>query len=912
MNSPEANELREEIGYLGAILGDTIREIEGDQAFELIEIIRHSSRERRIGGEDADQQIKTLIARLDARGLRVAIRAFTVFLDLLNLAEDRQRIRILQHRADEAYPGAGSESVRAAVTDLKGSGMDPAEMQRLVDQQHIELVFTAHPTEAKRRSVRSKLRAIRKLMQKRSTELGAAECDSVDRRIRSEVAKLWQTDFVRPWRPSVMQEVGRGLSIKPVLWDTVPRINQDLSQALRENYGDQVAASQPVVTFGSWIGGDRDGHPGVVAEVTNDTFDWLRREAITFHLRSCDSLSDSLSLSQRQVPVADELLSKIDQAKKTWSETKDRLAPIPPGEVFRQWLQVIRWRLEHSFPDDTVTPDGQHPAAYATACDLAADVAIVREALGEIPGSEYTVREVQVWQTQINTFGLHLARLDVRQNAKVYREVLHELFQRLGKCDDYLALDEAGKCAVLQATLAESLALEANRWSPDTAETLQLFRTLHRVAVRYSRAAIGAHVISMTSQPSAVLAVLWFWQQTRPNDLESSRCCVPIAPLLETIDDLRHGPDILTGMLAIPAYREQLRLHGDRQMIMLGYSDSTKDGGYLSACWSLHQAQQDLTAIAEQHGIELTFFHGRGGSLGRGGGPAARSILSLPKGTFHGHLRLTEQGEVLADRYDNPQIAYRHLEQVVWSSMLATHQTAQTDSSDWYPMMNDLADRSLAAYRELITRPSFIEYFRRATPISEIEQLPIGSRPSRRKPDGGLEDLRAIPWVFSWTQSRCLIPAWFGLGAAMQSDLEDYEVLSKWREMYQQWSFFRAMINNAELALAKSDLQIAGEYAGLANDSEPLRSIAAMVQQEFNASRSVVLALTERDELLDDTPWLKESIQMRNRYIDPLNLIQIELLRRSHEQNSAIEPDEHQHLSRLTINGIAAGMRTSG
>ena len=452
-------------------------------------------------------------------------------------------------------------------------------------------------------------------------------------------------------------------------------------------------------------------------------------------------------------------------------------------------------------------------------------------------------------------------------------------------------------------------------------ETWALFRLLHQTAATSSMSAIGTHVISMTSVPSDVLTVLWLWELTGPKDnfLKAEggqeKPILPIAPLLETIGDLRAGPDILRGMLEIDAYRENVRRLGDRQMIMLGYSDSTKDGGYLAACWSLHQAQQELVAVANEFGVQLTFFHGRGGSLGRGGGPAARSILSLPRGTFDGHLRLTEQGEVLADRYDDPAIAHRHLEQVVWSSLLAAGNPKQQDSQQWYDTMATISQASFLKYRELLEQPGFVPFFRQVTPISEIEQLPIGSRPSRRKPDGGLSDLRAIPWVFSWTQSRCLLPAWYGIGAAMGEMVDDTETLKTLREMYQQWPFFRAVVDNAELALAKSDLQIAGEYASLASQEGPNEDahakIGQMVETDFHESKRVVLAMTRQEALLDGTPWLKESIRVRNRFIDPLNLIQVELLRRGQSDNVG-SPEELRHLTRLSINGIAAGMRTSG
>ena len=396
-------------------------------------------------------------------------------------------------------------------------------------------------------------------------------------------------------------------------------------------------------------------------------------------------------------------------------------------------------------------------------------------------------------------------------------------------------------------------------------------------------------------------------------DALAGRIGPPIAPLLETIDDLQRGPKILAELLSIPVYREYLRSQHDHQIVMLGYSDSTKDGGYLTACWSLYQAQKQLVAVADQHDVKLTFFHGRGGSLGRGGGPTARSIMSLPTGSFRGSMRLTEQGEVLADRYDDPAIAHRHLEQVVWSSLLAAGKPAPPPPVEWLTTMDRVSASSFVKYRELLEQPQFTEFFRSVTPISEIEQLPIGSRPSRRNPGGGLSDLRAIPWVFSWTQSRCLLPAWYGMGAAMKPLLADPHQQTLLKSMYRDWAFFRALVDNAELALAKSDMQIASHYAELAADQPSLKPIAAMIAKEFELACDVVLHLTGRTELLDSIPWLKESIRVRNRFIDPLNLTQVELLRRSRQQQlTDQQAEELQQLIRLSINGVAAGMRTSG
>ncbi len=736
------DKLRGEIGSLGNLLGDTIRQFAGDEAVEIVEQLRRLAWDRRLGRPGADEKMTERIAGLSEDQIGVVTRAFTLFLDLLNLVEDRRRVDVLRQRAEEAYPNPRGESVREAVARLKATGKSAGEIQQLVDRLHVELVFTAHPTDAKRRSVRTKLTAIRDLLGRLDNRPTPEELDRTNAALRAEIVKLWQTDLIRPWRPTVMQEVGRGLSIKPVLWRELPRIDEQLRRGLRENFGNDVKVSQPAITFGSWIGGDRDGHPGVTAPVTRQTLGWLRREAIALHLQQADLLFGSLSLSVDPGSVAG-LVAEIDRSIGVFGELKDLLSRIPPGEVPRRWLAVIQWRLQQTglvTLQDNTTVVG----AYRGGDELRVDVERLIDAVEPLPGGEHVVGELIAWRSQVETFGLHLTRLDVRQNAKIHREVIDELLAASGACADATTLDESGRVDLLIQTLDKPIDRERIELSEMAAETLATFDVLHAAVRRFSPQSIGTHVISMTAVPSDVLSVLWLWNQTAGSaeDLENGP---PIVPLLETIEDLENGPGILTGMFAIDAYREYLRRQDDHQTIMLGYSDSTKDGGYLTACWSLFAAQKRLTEVAAEAGVRVTYFHGRGGSLGRGGGPAARGILSLPRGTFDGALRLTEQGEVLADRYDDPAIARRHLEQVVWASLLSAGDPHQGDSEAWIELMEKISARSFTRYRRLLESPDFVEYFRTATPVSDIEQLPIGSRPSRRKPGGGSERFASDP-----------------------------------------------------------------------------------------------------------------------------------------------------------------------
>lgn len=915
---------KQDISALGHLLGQAIRDIAGPESLEQVERVHKLAGARRQGNLDAEPELLGLIAGMDEHSLRVVIRAFTIFLDLVNLAEDQKRVEVLRDRAHKVYPRAAQESIEEALDQLKQSGTTAAEMQKLLDGLRIDLVFTAHPTEAKRRSVRSKLRRLRKLVADNSEGRSAAESAAIHRSIVGELAKLWLTDFIRPWRPTVLQEVQRGLAFKPVLWNVTARIMGDIRRALAKLYPEHEFCIHPCVQFGSWIGGDRDGHPYVTVDVTEQTLSWLRTTAIDLHLATCHHLSDSLSLSIRQMESEIELVAQLSKARSLWPGLQNKLDEIPPNEVFRRWLLVIQWRLEQTHQSKLC--ERHSPEVYASADELFKDVELLHDTLQCSPGGPWLADEVMHWLDQIKTFGFHLAQLDVRQDSRQYREVIDELLQRTGLCQDASALEEEERMQILAETLEATLTLQDDDLSPMARETLSLFELLRNQVDTYEPEALGGHVISMTRTPSDILTVLWLWKHAvSSHRLESieTPSALPIVPLFETIDDLQHAPQITRAILDNQAYRDHVRQQGDRQMIMLGYSDSTKDGGYLTACWSLYRAQQELHQLAADRKIDLTFFHGRGGSLGRGGGPAARAIQSLPPTTFEGHLRLTEQGEVLADRYDDPRIAHRHLEQLIGSALLSVGSGPTEVDSAWEDRLDQLSKRAYAAYRQLIEQPGFVDFFRRATPISEVEQLPIGSRPSRRRGGNGLADLRAIPWVFSWTQARCLVPAWYGIGSALHESLSTLSDQRKLKTMYREWPFFRATIDNAELALAKTDLAIAEQYGKLAGDSERLAQIGGMLAHEFNLAKKSILAITGNAELLDGTPWLKESIRRRNRYTDPLNLIQIELLRKL--QGSAVcsddteinsdaeaETEELRHLTRLTINGLAAGMRNSG
>jgi len=910
--------LRREIDQLGRAFGEAIQRFAGSEGFELVEKVRTLAREFREGDDLAGERLRALLAGLDATQLKVVIRAFSLFLELANLAEDRQRVRELRRRERESYPAPRRESICDALAAFHQRGLSTGEVQAIVDRAHIELVLTAHPTEAKRRSLRRILRRIHQLME--SLDAAAADPRTQQRLttiLQSQLELMWQTDLVRPRRPTPLEEVERGLAFQTVLWDQAPAVLADLRQALAEHYPKVREPATPLVNYGSWIGGDRDGNPFVTPEITRETLAMSRRVALENHVAACRLLARTLSISDRLTESTEALRAAVERASERWPKVAEAVQGIAPLETYRRWLHVVQWRLRQAakmhLDADAAPPAG----AYASPEELAADVRLVAESL-RATGNQTTVEvEVQQWLDQIRVFGFHFARLDVRQHSGVYREGFNELWQARGTAADPEAMDEAARERLLVETLADAAATPVDGLSPATSEMFEMFRVLRRAARRFGMASLGAHVISMTKRPSDVLAVLWCWRWSEGvdgGDQRDREMLLPVVPLFETIGDLRGSADTLRVLLAAPSYREHVRKLGDRQTAMIGYSDSTKDGGYLAAQWALDTAQRQLQQVADEFGVTLTFFHGRGGSLGRGGGPAARGILSLPTVAFSGSLRLTEQGEVLAERYDNPEIAHRHLEQVAWSVLTAMSRPPRPDREPWERLMGELSSSSLAAYREFVDDEAFGEFFRTVTPLRGIERLPMGSRPAKRKTSDRIEDLRAIPWVFSWTQCRCLLPAWFGIGAGYQCVAETPGAADELRAMYERWPFFTAAIDNASLALAKANMRVFREYLQLAEGNERLLALGRRLIEEFESSRRAVLAITGCGELLDDVPWLQRSIQVRNGYVDPLNLIQVELMQRQARMATSDDAAvaELEHLGHLTIKGVAAGMRTTG
>ena len=915
--------LRRDIRHLTDTLGDVIRDLAGDGVADLVADIRRLALERRAGGPAAEEALAARITGLAPGDAELVARAFGIYFDLVNIAEDRQRIRVLRQRERDRAPEPLGESLAAGIAELKSLGLSAHDVQEALGRLRIDLVFTAHPSEAKRRSIRAKLRRLRHgLRDLDRDDLLPRERAAYDADMRNELAVIWESEFLRPARPTVLDEVDRGLSIMPRIWEAVPQVHAALRGALAEHFPGHAFHVPPFLRFGSWMGGDRDGNPFVTADVTAATLVRLRHAAIDAHLAWCTRLHDLLTVSVRSSPGSRRLAERLAALESAHPDLTGALARYAPHEVYRRWIGMIRLRLERARLIDLSGPAHASGAAlgYPSGGVLEADVALLVDCLaGDLHVVEGT--PPRRWLDLVRTFGLHMTSLDVRQDARAYVEIMGEILAASGHLAEpaaYGALDDAGRTRLLLHTLdrADVAGIPREAVGPLARDTLDLFDVLHRAVVRFGPESVGCAIVSLTQAPADVLCVLWLWRQARRAALARGETVaardLPIAPLFEKIHDLAEAHVTLASMLDEPVWREHLAGLGDRQIVMVGYSDSTKDGGYLAACCGLHSAQERLHATAASRGVHLTFFHGRGGSLGRGGGPAARGILSLPPETLDGSLRLTEQGEVLAERYDDAEIARRHLEQVAWATLVAATVRRSAPTAEWTALAARLAERSWAVYRELVDQPGFIAYFEQTTPIEEIENLPIASRPSRRRGQRTLDDLRAIPWVFAWTQSRCMIPAWYGLGTALSEiKYEDREAWQRVCTMYREWPFFRATIDNATLALAKADMYVAQRYSELCDDTDARRRIWPRIAAERDRARQVILDVVGGGELLAGTPWFRQSIEDRNPHVDPLNLIQIEFMRRSRATREAAEPP-YRDLLRLCLQGIAAGMRTTG
>lgn len=915
---PAYAELRQQVSYLGRLLGDTIIEQEGRRLFDLVERVRGLAKAGRMGDTAAQEELLHLIEGLPLEDVDGVVKAFTTFFQLVNLAEDAERVRVAHRRqlqaAAEGVPVA--ETIAEAVQRLRNQGLSAADMQALLDRLLVMPVMTAHPTEAKRRTVLIKLARIgdqlHRLEYHSPTPAEAAEAEAL---IREEVASLWQTEVTRTRKPTPLDEVRNGLyHFEHTLFDLVPRLYTELEQALARAYPGVSFRIPQFLRFGSWIGGDCDGNPFVTPAVIEETLRSHKALALRLYQQAIERMYGLLS-SDESYGISPELWDSLDADAELLPEEAAHYRQLYPRQPYRQKIGLVYRKLQltaeanqHSWRHEHIPRSGE----YTNEEQFIADLVVMQESLRRHRGERMAAGRLGRLITQARVFGFHLATLDIRQHSRRHTQALSEVFARYGMVSNYAGLTEVERSALLTAELLNPRPL-VPLWldfSPATNEVLEVFRVIRRAYQLIGPRAIKSYIVSMTSAPSDVLAVLLLAKEVGMDNR------IGVVPLFETLPDLEAAPGIMEALFANPAYRRHLKTQGNHQQIMVGYSDSNKDGGYLSAHWALYQAHEALAMACARHQVTLTLFHGRGGTIGRGGGPANRAILAQPTNAIRGRLKMTEQGEVVSERYSNPRVAHRHLEQII-HAVLLTGGAAPSDGSGregrWREIMAALSDLARRAYRGLVyENPALVVYFQTATPIEEISQLNIASRPARRQATDRIEDLRAIPWSFAWTQTRVNLPGWYGLGAALQGWAGDDA--DRWRElqaMYREWPFFHAMVDNAQMALRKADMQIATLYNRLA-PAEVARAVFPRLREEYERSVAAVLQLIGHDDLLAEEPWLQRAIRLRNPYVDPLNYAQVALLQRLRRADGSLDEDILQRTVRMTINGIAAGLRNTG
>lgn len=880
--------LSADIKYLGNLLGVVIREQHGEEAFDLVEKVRAQAKARRVNDPNGTGELLETINGLNTDAMRVLIKAFSNYFQLINIAEDQQRIRVLRSR--EAR-GALGESIDSALRQLAESGFTADEMRALLQRLRVRLVMTAHPSEAKRKEVMIKLRHIAQMIARTgSAEMLPRERRALEIAVSEEIEELWQTRPTRASRPTVIDEVDFGVYfITSSIMDVVLDLYGDMMMSLERYYpGEDWSALPPLVQYSSWIGGDRDGNPNVTADVTLETIQTLRNAARELYLNEIAFLRDHLTHSLDEIGVSQALLQRIEGM-----QFPDRAA----DEVYRQFIGQI-W--------DKLKADG-----YARSAELLADLEVIDESLRSNKG-EFVARG-SLWRLimKVRLFGLYLVPLDIREDARLHRAALDELFRVYGQYDSFDKLPEEEKQAILTDEIRNPrpfFPVEPH-FSEATNRIISTWRMIAKAHRRYGTRVINSVIASMSTTPSDTLTMLLL---AREVGIEND---VDLVPLFETIDDLKAAPAVMEALFTNPEYRRHLEARGMRQQVMLGYSDSNKDGGYLASNWNLYVAQQALAEACAKHNVNLELFHGRGGSIGRGGGPTNRAIQAQPPAAFGGNVKITEQGEVIAYRYSNRAIARRHLHQVMHAVLLSLGMPVKADvPAEWRETLDTLSELGAEEYRRFVYEtPGFIDYWQQATPINELARMPIGSRPAKRS-KGGFESVRAIPWMFSWMQSRAIIPSWFGVGYALDTFCRQHDGgLELLKTMYQEWAFFETLVENVELDLAKADMGIASLYASLVQDEALRSTIFTQLKEEHANACSYICQITGQKQLLEHSPVMQVSIERRNPYVDPLNFIQVALLRRLR----SLPPGTNDHdvllnLILATVNGIAAGMKTTG
>jgi phosphoenolpyruvate carboxylase len=870
--------LKSNVGLLGTKLGDTIRSQLGDAVLERVEQIRLLSKAARQGEELQADKLKQVLHSLSDDELLPVARAFAQFLNLANLAEQHHTISRIGHASIEK-----PEPLQELFSLLENKKLDNAKVDQAVASLSIELVLTAHPTEVSRRTLIHKLTEIAACLAELEHELSPSQQQAVELRLSELIAQAWHTNEIREQRPTPVDEAKSGFAvIESSLWRAIPDFLRELDAKLLSATGKGLALDAAPVKFSSWMGGDRDGNPFVTSKVTRQVLLLSRWKAADLFAQDLDLLSSELSMFQASPALRDIAGDSSEPYRQVLNTLRSGLLRT------RDWLTEALKHDRLQRPQDLIWHNAQLLEPLLLCYQSLLDCGMAVIANGKLLD---TLRRAYA-------FGLTLLKLDIRQDAGRHAQVFSELTQHLG-LGDYAAWDESARQAFLLAELANRRPLFPKNWQP-SADVQEVLDTCDIVA-RHGNEALSTYVISMAGKPSDVLAVQLLLKEA------GISFPMPVAPLFETLSDLQNAPDCMRRLLSIDWYRGYIN---GKQEVMIGYSDSAKDAGVFAAAWAQYSAQEALVAICQQAKVQLTLFHGRGGTIGRGGGPAHAAILSQPPGSLAGGLRVTEQGEMIRFKFGLPKLAERSLALYASAVLEGMLLPPPVPKQSWRSLMQQLADDSCEAYRAIVRHnKDFVPYFRAATPEQELGQLPLGSRPAKRNPSGGVESLRAIPWIFAWSQNRLMLPAWLGAGSALAkaAKADNAKLLE---EMQQQWPFFATRMSMLEMVFLKADSDIAAYYDKVLVPDE-LKHLGESLRNQLAADRDLLLELIHSDTLMAKESWIRESIMLRNTYVDPLHILQAELLHRVRHQPERVNPMISRALM-VTIAGIAAGMRNSG
>ena len=905
-------QLREDIRLLGRILGDTVRDQEGADVFDLVEHIRQTSiRFHRDEDKSARRELELILDSMSISQTVRIVRAYSYFSHLANIAEDQNNIRQMRARSTEGgepHPG----TLALTLAHARAAGFTAADLRKFFTGALVSPVLTAHPTEVRRKSTIDREMEIAALLDRRErVQLTPEESEASDEQLRRDVLTLWKTNLLRRTKLTVLDEVTNGLSFYDYTFlKEVPRLHCALEDRLNE--GDSAAHGElaSFLRLGSWIGGDRDGNPFVTADVMRGTLKLQSSRALRFYLEELHVLGSELSLAAN--------LAEVSKDLRNLAERSPDKSPHRSGEPYRLAVSGIYARLTATALglDVGITrrPVGE-AAAYADVGEFKADLDILYRSLIANNSGVIARGRLRLLRRAVDCFGFHLASLDMRQNSAVHERTVAELIDAAMPGMSYLALNEEARIALLASELRNARPLTSAfvKYSDETAGELAVFHAAAEAHAKFGSLVIPQCIISMCKGMSDMLEVAVLLKEAglvHP----SGRSAIDIVPLFETIEDLQASSGIMDRMLSIHDYRRLVDSRGAVQEVMLGYSDSNKDGGFVTSGWELYKAEIGLIEVFERHHVRLRLFHGRGGSVGRGGGPSYDAIIAQPGGAVNGQIRITEQGEIISSKYSNPEVGRNNLEILAAATLEASllQPKHSAPRREYLEAMEQLSEQAFKAYRGLVYETEgFVEYFWASTVITEISTLNIGSRPASRKKTRAIEDLRAIPWVFSWAQCRLMLPGWYGFGSAVEAWTADHpdKGMPFLKELYREWPFFRTLLSNMDMVLAKSSIAIASRYAELVPDAALREEIFGRIRREWHLSIETLLDIMEQEHLLQGNPLLDRSIRNRFPYLDPLNHVQVELLKEHRAQN----PDEQVLRGiQLTINGISAGLRNSG